>query len=289
MSEIVKLNSFILQQVSFRDLAEHLHECKVTSTADFEWMCRLKYQYTKKDEAAGTETELSLRTDGSWSVRYGFEYYGKNARLVVTPTAERVLVRLFYAMRQWCGGALQGAEGGANLNVASELAVIVGRPIVHVNGSMLTQEKSIVDVFHLALGTSAIACIQFIDRLSKALHSRIGEMMHAIRKAVKAKEMHCKLQQNSSIVDKFSKAAIASGEEMHVQIGIFVQCSVPFSGDHTKLPPTIHSHFRPITVTLPPLELVVRMLLHSEGFIEVDSIAIAAVESIGGVKIYLRR
>ena len=90
-----------------RDLAEHPHECKVTSTADFEWMCRLKYQYTKKDEAAGTETELSLRTDGSWSVRYGFEYYGKNARLVVTPTAISVS-QTFYAMRQWCGGHCKG-------------------------------------------------------------------------------------------------------------------------------------------------------------------------------------
>ena len=64
------------------------------------------------------------------------------------------------------------------------------------------------------------------------------------------------------------------------EIGILCNALYIF-WDHTKLPPTIYSHFRPITVTLPLLELVVRMLLHSEGFIEVGSIAIAAVESIG--------
>ena len=63
-----------------------------------------------------------------------------------------------------CVNGVEGiarAEGGANLNVASELAVIVGRPIVHVNGSMLTQENYCRRLSS-SIGTSAMRAFSLL-------------------------------------------------------------------------------------------------------------------------------
>ena len=156
---------------------------------------------------------------------------------------------------------MQGIGGGANLNVVSEFAVMIGRPIVQITGSSMTQERTIMDLLHLTIGIGAISCIQFIDRLPKAMTSKIGEMMHSIRAAVKANEKGYKLDPTSRITDKFAPQTMAPGV---VRFRLACSCSVPYLSGRPHAITTVHSsHFRPVTISLPPLELVVRMLLHS--------------------------
>ena len=101
--QIAKLNAFILQQVSFRDLADHLHASGVTDPNDFEWKCRLKYRHLKSGTAKSQETQVGISAGGDWNISYAFEYYAENARIVVTPTAERC----------WFGYSMRCANGAA--------------------------------------------------------------------------------------------------------------------------------------------------------------------------------
>ena len=141
-----KLTSLIIQTVSLRDMGNHLHSLQVSSTDDFEWQCRVKFRWdpaTKHQEDdmmkhlesnAKTHDQITISA-GIWSTLYAFEYLGTESRLILTPTAERVVMSMYHAMRQWCGGVVESAPGDANLNVAAELSVVLGRPLVSISSS----------------------------------------------------------------------------------------------------------------------------------------------------------
>ena len=63
-----------------RDVVSRLHELRINSVNDFQWISQLRYYW--QDSAVIVRMITT-------SVPYGYEYLGNTSRLVITPLTDR--------------------------------------------------------------------------------------------------------------------------------------------------------------------------------------------------------
>lgn len=66
--------------ISGRDIIKNLHNMRISSIADFNWISQLRYYWNNE------MVDVSMITT---TVKYGFEYLGNTGRLVATPLTDR--------------------------------------------------------------------------------------------------------------------------------------------------------------------------------------------------------
>ena len=103
------LGALLTIDVHARDVTRTLITKSVDSLSNFEWSKQLRYYWDEReDDIYVKQTNCSFR--------YGFEYLGNCARLVITPLTDLCYMTLTGALNMRLGGAPAGPAGtGRNI------------------------------------------------------------------------------------------------------------------------------------------------------------------------------
>ncbi|KNC98870.1 uncharacterized protein SPPG_09316 [Spizellomyces punctatus DAOM BR117] len=118
--------------------------------------------------------------------------------------------------------------------------------------------KSVGNIFKGLAQSGAWGCFDEFNRISVEVLSVIATQVKSIQDALKAKK----------------KRFIFQGEEIGLTptVGAFITMNPGYAG-RTELPENIKALFRPCSMVVPNLELIMEIMLMAEGFVEASSLA----------------
>jgi hypothetical protein len=297
------------QLLHLRDVTQKLKKNNVheQSRAEYQMLPRSYLQYD-----ATTHTEVQVKIS-KWTSPYGFEYQGAYSRLGLTTGGDQALFKLAYAMRCHMGSTVHIENPSTNIDVSknlylSRLAAVLGRPFVTLSS---TPDTTIVDVFTLmkkSIKRGAVGLVESIDKLTPATVSEMGTVLSAVRNAwfnknqkwvelsVGALEetLHLRpLADNEIAITNIHsprvRALMVESRDQkdtitYLPFGFsFFTTIAPSSSEHT-IPLKLQAVMRNVTVALPSLEVLVKSLLLSAGFVSTDRITALLQRTVSAIQ-----
>ncbi|KAJ3025524.1 UNVERIFIED_CONTAM: Cytoplasmic dynein 2 heavy chain 1 [Siphonaria sp. JEL0065] len=244
----IKVKGLILDVIHFIDVVDQLQKAGVNSLSDWEWQRQLRI-YLDKDSASGCTVKMNEAV-----FNYTFEYQGNPPKLVHTPLTDKCYLTLTQAMASGFGGNPFGPAGTGKTESVKALGVLFGRQVLVFNCDEGIDYKSMGRIFVGLVKCGAWGCFDEFNRLDEAVLSAVSQQIQVIQAALKKKEKHVTLLNNSV--------------ELNPNSGIFVTLNPAGKGygGRQKLPDNLKQLFRSVAMTHPDNDLIGEVILFSEGF-----------------------
>ncbi|TPX70381.1 hypothetical protein SpCBS45565_g01824 [Spizellomyces sp. 'palustris'] len=237
--------------VHARDIVAKLISEKADSAQVFSWQSQLRLRWDEDQNDC-----LINICDAMF--RYNYEYLGNTPRLVVTSLTDRCYITLTQSLHLIMGGAPAGPAGTGKTETTKDLGKALGIMVYVFNCSEQMDYKSVGNIFKGLAQSGAWGCFDEFNRISVEVLSVIATQVKSIQDALKAKK----------------KRFIFQGEEIGLTptVGAFITMNPGYAG-RTELPENIKALFRPCSMVVPNLELIMEIMLMAEGFVEASSLA----------------
>ncbi|VDN18892.1 unnamed protein product [Dibothriocephalus latus] len=135
-----KLETVLILDVHAKDIIEHFIRDSILSADEFEWESQLRFYWVRALD------DVKLR-QVSAEFEYGYEYFGMNGRLVITPLTDRIYLTLTQALSLYLGGAPAGPAGTGKTETTKDLAKAMGLLCVVTNcGESMDYKVSYLNV-----------------------------------------------------------------------------------------------------------------------------------------------
>ncbi|KAJ3070332.1 Cytoplasmic dynein 2 heavy chain 1 [Podochytrium sp. JEL0797] len=244
----IKVKGLILDVIHFIDVVDQLQKAGVTSLADWEWQRQVRI-YLDKDSASGCVVRMNEAV-----FNYSFEYQGNPPKLVHTPLTDKCYLTLTQAMASGFGGNPFGPAGTGKTESVKALGVLFGRQVLVFNCDEGIDYKSMGRIFVGLVKCGAWGCFDEFNRLDEAVLSAVSQQIQVIQAALKKREKHVTLLNNSV--------------DLNPNSGIFVTLNPAGKGygGRQKLPDNLKQLFRSVAMTHPNNDLIGEVILFSEGF-----------------------
>ena len=246
-----KVMCMITLETHNRDIIDKLVVEKVRKADDFQWQSQLKFYFDQK-----TQTFYTRIADAM--LRYGYEYLGNGARLVVTPLTDRIYVTATQALHLKMGCAPAGPAGTGKTETTKDLASAVGKACYVFNCSPEMNFESMGNIFKGLASSGCWGCFDEFNRLVPEVLSVCTVQFKSVTDAIKAKKEVFNMGEDEIRLDP--------------TCGAFITMNPGYLG-RSELPEGLKALFRPITVVVPDLELICENILMAEGFVSAKSLA----------------
>ncbi|OAF68381.1 hypothetical protein A3Q56_03886 [Intoshia linei] len=245
ISQKITLKSLLIVNVYFRDVINDLNSAKISSINDYKWLKRLRIYWKK-------EINDCVICQNDTKYCYGYEYIGPSNRLVITPLTDRAQLTISTAFNMYYGVATYGPTGTGKTETIKNMAKMIGKRCINFNCSNSINIETINKYLIGTITTGSWICLDEINRLGIRELSSSAQMIQSIKLAKIANYQRFNLNGKDVHLDKTS--------------AIFVSLNTVNYCDKANLPDNLKSQFRFIAMIVPDYELILEVLLLSEGF-----------------------
>ncbi|XP_064650622.1 uncharacterized protein LOC135502065 isoform X3 [Lineus longissimus] len=267
-SQIQKISHVISILAHQRDLLLRLQAAAEDSDnldGSFDWQSQLKYIFVEESR------DILIKCMDT-EFEYGFEYMGSCVRESISRMSEASNLSLLQAVKNFQGGLCTGPAGSPKLNMVQDLSSALGQPLYLFNCSLAVDSFMLHDIFKGMALTGCWACFNNLNRIEPTVLSVFAQLMTSVLDAMRAGKNAANLMTDE--VQLNPNGAIFGV----LDSGIKVTPSNPenlllFKSSLALIPSTVLSQFRTVSVVKPDINLIVEVLLLSQGFFKARELA----------------
>ena len=222
----------------------------------FRWVSQLKTRFQKR----GGDREEDVHIDiCDASFRYSFEYLGNASRLVITPLTDRIYVTATQACHLVLGCAPAGPAGTGKTETTKDLSSALGKAVYVFNCGPEMDYRTMGDIFKGLASSGSWGCFDEFNRLVPEVLSVCSVQYKTVLDAIRAKQPHFKYEGVEYVLHEQGCMS-------------FITMNPGYLG-RAELPESLKVLFRPVTVMVPDMRMIMENMLMAEGYQEANTLA----------------
>lgn len=248
-----KYQNLIIEVLHQRDVLVELTQC--ITLKEHLWSMQQLYHFDKKILDPLARVVIS---QANVEFVYGFEYLGVSEKLAYTPLTNRCFLSMSQALAQNLGGSPFGPAGTGKTETIKALGHNLGKMVLVFNCDESFDFPSMARIF---IGLCKVGCWGCFDEFNRL----DGNILSAV--ATQIERIELSLGTSSRKIDLFDNQFT-----VHRETGIFITMNPGYAG-RSELPENLKILFRSISMNKPDMEMIVDVVLTSNGFARAKEIA----------------
>lgn len=170
----LKYRTITIADVHARDTIDSFVVQRVTDADNFLWQSQLRFHWLKESDNLHIE-------HFSGSIDYGYEYFGLNGRLVVTPLTNKIHLAVTHALTMQMGCAISGPRTSGKTETIRDLAKILAVFSLVSNCTELTDYHNVETILSGVMQCGGWSCLTNFNNMNAATIDVISMLLHTLR------------------------------------------------------------------------------------------------------------
>eukprot|EP00306_Pavlova_sp_CCMP459_P002806 CAMPEP_0185179034 /NCGR_PEP_ID=MMETSP1139-20130426/31803_1 /TAXON_ID=298111 /ORGANISM="Pavlova sp., Strain CCMP459" /LENGTH=3023 /DNA_ID=CAMNT_0027744869 /DNA_START=1 /DNA_END=9072 /DNA_ORIENTATION=+ len=252
-----KIMNMITLETHSRDINLMLIRDEVATKENFKWMGQLKTYWIKYPDPNAEPDCWIFNCDASFN--YSYEYLGNAGRLVITPLTDRIYTTATQACHLVLGCAPAGPAGTGKTETTKDLSAQLGKAVYVVNCGPEMDYRTMGDQFKGLASAGAWGCFDEYNRLLAEVLSVNSIQYKAVLDAIRARGSTFRMEGVDYTLHPDGCMA-------------FITMNPGYLG-RTELPESLKVLFRPVTVMVPDMQMIMENMLMAEGYTTANTLA----------------